>query len=217
MPGGETASPSGQRVRSLDRTRGTSRLKGRLTGQDCQVSLKRYPDTKKNSTPEFALLPFPSNAQRVGDAVDVVEPGRNQGDLQDGLILETAAGNFSWSSSDLGGVLRELHDVIDHDALLRRDGSGGVIAFQRLDQFFIKRDATQKLCVGFDSIHAPVGHRDHGGDHLVMAALSGRSGDISAPKVEKACYSACGISECEVTIREPPPSTGWTGTAYSCG
>jgi hypothetical protein len=31
---------------------------------------------------------FPPHAQRVGHAINVVEPGCNQRDLQDGLILE---------------------------------------------------------------------------------------------------------------------------------
>jgi hypothetical protein len=47
---------------------------------------------------------------------------------------------------------------------------------QGLDQFFVQRDATQKLCVGLDSIHAPVGHRDHGGDHFVVAAFERQIG-----------------------------------------
>ena len=72
---------------------------------------------------------------------------------------------------DFGRVFRELHDIIEHDAFLRRNGRGGVVAFQGRDQFFIEGDATQKLCVRLDSINAPVGHGNHGRDHLVMTPL----------------------------------------------
>ena len=77
---------------------------------------------------------------------------------------------------DLGGIFGELNDVVEHDTLLGRDRSGGVVTFQRFDQSFVQRNATQKLCVGIDSIHAPVGDRDHGGDHFVMAALERQIG-----------------------------------------
>ena len=58
----------------------------------------------------------------------------------------------------LRGVFGQLDHIIDHHAVLLTDGRGFVIAFQSFDQFFVQRDATQKLCVGFDSIHAPVGN-----------------------------------------------------------
>jgi hypothetical protein len=70
----------------------------------------------------------------------------------------------------LGGVFGELDDVIEHDAVLGGDGRGGVVALQRGDHVFVERDATQKLCVGLDSIVAAVGDRDHGGDHFVLIA-----------------------------------------------
>jgi hypothetical protein len=42
----------------------------------------------KIKCPFRGCLPFPPHAERVGYAVDVVEPGCNQRNLQDGLILE---------------------------------------------------------------------------------------------------------------------------------
>jgi hypothetical protein len=41
---------------------------------------------------------------------------------------------------------------------------------QRGDHFVIEAGATQKLCVGFDSIEASVGDGDHGSDHFVLLA-----------------------------------------------
>jgi hypothetical protein len=42
--------------------------------------------------------------------------------------------------------------------------------------FIVEAGATQKLCVGFDSIEAPVGDGDHGGDHFVLVALERKIG-----------------------------------------
>src|SRR5580693_716465 len=47
--------------------------------------------------------------------------------------------------------------------------------------------------------------------------LNGNSGDISAPNVPKAWYSASGISACEATIDELPDASGCTGSPYSLG
>src|SRR5579884_522283 len=47
---------------------------------------------------------------------------------------------------------------------------------------------------------------------------NGKSGDISAPNVANAWYSASGIRLCEATIWDAPPSgEGCTGVAYSFG
>jgi hypothetical protein len=72
--------------------------------------------------------------------------------------------------ADPGGVSGHLHDVIEHHSFLLGNRSDRVVVLQGLDQFFIKRDSTQKLCVRLDSVMAPVGHRYHRGDHLVLAA-----------------------------------------------
>jgi len=64
-----------------------------------------------------------------------------------------------------------LHHVIKHHSFLLGNRSGRVVVLQGFDQFFIKRDSTQKLCVGFYSIVAPVRHRYHRGDHFVLVPL----------------------------------------------
>ena len=58
--------------------------------------------------------------------------------------------------------------------------SGAVVwsVSQSVDKLLIERHSTQKLCVRVDSIHAPVGDGDHGGDHLVLAA--GRAGPATS-------------------------------------
>ena len=99
-----------------------------------------------------------SHSQRVRHAVDVVEPRGDQRDLENRSVVETGgAQTFVIVLPDFGRVLGDFHHVVEHDSLLRSNGSGGVVLLQRIDQFFIQRDATQKLCVGVDSINAPVG------------------------------------------------------------
>jgi hypothetical protein len=71
---------------------------------------------------------------------------------------------------DSRGVFGDPHGVVQHHAFLLSDGSCCVIFLQRFDQILIQRDPTQKLCVRFDSIDAPVRDRNHGGDHFVLAA-----------------------------------------------
>ncbi len=75
------------------------------------------------------------------------------------------------SATDLGCIFRQLHHVVQHHPLLFCDRSSGVVPLQRLDQPFVQRHPTQKLCVRLNSINAAVSHRDHGRDHLVLAAL----------------------------------------------
>ena len=77
----------------------------------------------------------------------------------------------SWNAGrDLRRIARDLLDVLEHDAVLLGDRRRAVVGLQRLDERFIQRDATQKLCVRLQSILAPVGRRDDRGDHLVLAA-----------------------------------------------
>jgi hypothetical protein len=114
---------------------------------------------------------FAAHAQRVSDSINVVEPGSDESDLQDGLIVKTGfAQTLVIGAADLGGVLRHLDDVLHHHALLRGERGLGVIGLQRPNEFFIQGDSTQKLCVRLDSINAPVGDRHHGGDNLVLTS-----------------------------------------------
>src|SRR5207247_6481950 len=63
--------------------------------------------------------------------------------------------------------------VIEHRPLLVGERGPSVILLQRFDQRVIQRYPTQKLCVGGDSVSAPVGHGNHRGDHFVLASLQG--------------------------------------------
>jgi len=114
---------------------------------------------------------FASDSQRVGNAIDVVEPGSDKRDLQNGFVIKAGSAQLVMIVSlNFGRVFCELHHEIEHDAIARFDGGCCVVALQRFDKFRIEGDATQKLCVRFNSIHTPIGDRDHGGDHLVLAA-----------------------------------------------
>ena len=91
--------------------------------------------------------------------------------MKNGLIIEAGlAQPLVMGAADFCGILAELDHVIHHHALLRGERRRRVIRLQRSYQCFIQGDATQKLCVGLDSINTPVGYRDHSGDDLVLAA-----------------------------------------------
>lgn len=112
-----------------------------------------------------------SHSERVRDAIDVVEPGRDQRDLQDALVVEPGCPQpLMITFPDLSGVLGELHDVIEHNAFLICNRRRGVIPLKRFNQLLIQGHSTQKLCVGIDSINTPIGDRNHGSDHLVLPA-----------------------------------------------
>ena len=66
------------------------------------------------------------------------------------------------------GIARELRDIIEHCFVLIRNWRGAIVLLQGLYQFFIESDATQKLCVRFDSIVTPVCDRHDSGDHLLL-------------------------------------------------
>ena len=89
-------------------------------------------------------------------------------------------------AADLCSILGKLNHVVHHHALRRGDRRLCVVRLKRFNQCFIEGDATQKLCVGLDSINTPIGH----GPMVVMIScwrrLSGSSGDMRAPKVAKA-------------------------------
>ena len=102
---------------------------------------------------------FPPHAQRICHSIDVVEPCCDERDLQDADIVESGCAQaLMIHRSDLCCVLRELDHVVEHDLIGVRGGSRAVVAFQRADQCLIERDPTQKLCVRFNSIDAPILH-----------------------------------------------------------
>jgi len=91
---------------------------------------------------------FPPHPQRVRHAIDVVEPGSDQRDLQNSLIIKSRGSQpFDIIFPNLGRVLGELDHIIEHHAILGRDWRRSVVLLQRLHQVLIQRHPTQKLCV----------------------------------------------------------------------
>ena len=79
-----------------------------------------------------------AHTQCIGDAIDVVEPRRNQSDLQDAFVVEPNGAQaivVSWRNS--GRILRHLHYVIEHHSILLGDRGSLVVLFQRPDQLGI--------------------------------------------------------------------------------
>jgi len=117
------------------------------------------PQPRATRLPLFEPSLLATYAERICHSVDVVEPSGDEGDLQDASIIETGSPQIVHIvSPDLGRIFCDLHDVIEHHAVLGGDGRFRVVLFERLDQSRIERNPAQKLCVGLDSIDAPVGH-----------------------------------------------------------
>jgi hypothetical protein len=137
-----------------------------------------------------------AHAEGVCDAIDVVEPGSDQSDLENSAIIEAdCAQSCVIRRATLRGIFGQFHDVVEHDAVLIRDRRVFVVLFQRLDHFLVERDATQKLCVRFYSIMATVGYRNHGGDHFVLIACERQIGReqnaVSAEGVKESIGKQC--------------------------
>ena len=79
-----------------------------------------------------------ADAEGIGNPVDVVEPGRDQGDLKNSLVVESnRAHPMMIFRRDARRVLGQLHDIVQHHALGFRNGSRREVALQRLDQIRI--------------------------------------------------------------------------------
>ena len=61
-------------------------------------------------------------------------------------------------AADFRCILGKLDHVVHHHAFRRGERRLRVVSLKRSNQILIQRDATQKLCVGLDSIDAPVSH-----------------------------------------------------------
>src|SRR5260370_21195447 len=103
-----------------------------------------------------SLSPYP---QRIRDAINGIEPGRDHRNLQNPAIVKSRSPQaFNISLPNLGRILAQLDHVIQHYSLLRRDGCARIVFFQCLDQLCIQRDSTQELCVRLVSILTALGH-----------------------------------------------------------
>src|SRR5919108_5844482 len=88
------------------------------------INKNATPRTQRVASERFTHPPFlvAADAQRIGNAIDVVEPGRNQRDLQDAFVVETRGAQlFVIFGTAFRGVLGQLHDVIQHDTILLTD------------------------------------------------------------------------------------------------
>jgi hypothetical protein len=92
-----------------------------------------------------SLAPDP---ERIGNSVDVVEPGSDQRDLQNAAIVETnGPQTLVIERPNPGRIFCQLDDIIDHHLLGFGDRCRLVVFLERLDECIIQRDPTQKLCV----------------------------------------------------------------------
>src|SRR5712664_2039991 len=74
-----------------------------------------------------------TDAQRIGHAIAVIEPRRDQRDLQNAAVVEANGSELRVIvGRNFGGILGQLHYVIEHRAILFADGRRPVIRLQRL-------------------------------------------------------------------------------------
>ena len=98
------------------------------------------------------------DTQSVGHAIDVVEPGCDQCDLEDRLVIKTSRPQaLVIFRCDARGVVCELQDVFKHFPVLLGNRRSFIIFLQSLCQLLIQSNAPQKLCVRFDSIMTTIG------------------------------------------------------------
>ena len=89
-----------------------------------------------------------ADPERIGNPVDVVEPGSDQRDLQNPAIVETnGPQTLVVQRRNPGRIFCELDDIIDHHLLGFGDRCRLVIFLKCLDECIIQGDPTQKLCV----------------------------------------------------------------------
>jgi len=112
-----------------------------------------------------------TNSQRVGYPIDIVKPGCNQRNLQNAPIVKARHSQpLMILPRKACGVVGELSHVVEHEPIRLRNRSRPVVLLQGPHQLFVKGNATQKLCVGLDSIMTTVGDRHHGGDHFMLSS-----------------------------------------------
>src|SRR5437870_254742 len=101
--------------------------------ESARTTSRRSPRLPVTPSPR-RLSSFSSDAECVGDAVDVVEPGGYERDLKYGPVVEArGAQPLVVGGRDARGVARQLSDVVEHDAFFVRDGRTRVVLFERPD------------------------------------------------------------------------------------
>ena len=134
-----------------------------------------FPPEELEIPPDFSSreprLFFTADTERIGDAIDVVEPRGDQRDLQDAAIVEAGVAQPNMiARAALRGILGNFDHVFQHGFILLANGCGAKIALQGLHHGIIQGNATQKLCVRLDSIMAMIGDRNHRCDHFLLIA-----------------------------------------------
>jgi hypothetical protein len=90
--------------------------------------------------------------------------------LQDGLVVKPHfAQVLVMSAANFRSVFGQLDHIFHHRSFRHSQWRLGIVGLERSNQVFVQRYATQKLCVGLDSIGAPVGYRDHRGNDFVLS------------------------------------------------
>src|SRR3954470_12008994 len=98
-----------------------------------------------------------ADSESVGDAIYIIKPRCDQGDLQNGSVIEPdVAQPLDNTGMDLRCVLCQLNHIITHRTLGFSYRSRLVIVAQCCDQIVIQGYETQKLCVRFHSVETVV-------------------------------------------------------------
>jgi len=84
------------------------------------------------ATDTGATFLFSSHSQRVCHAIDVIEPRRNERDLQDSSIVKSRGPqSLDIVFPNFRCILGQLDHVIEHHAILGRNRRRGVVLLQR--------------------------------------------------------------------------------------
>jgi hypothetical protein len=89
-----------------------------------------------------------SHAEGVGDAINIVEPRRDERDLENGTVVEAGlAQTVVVLRRHPGRVAGQQRGVVEHQAVGLVDRSRLIVPPDGFDELVGERDATQKLCV----------------------------------------------------------------------
>ena len=112
-----------------------------------------------------------SDAESVGNTIDIVEPGRDQIDLQNSRIVEPLLPQvLHVCLLHPDGMSRQQSHIIQHCTIRRVQVGSAIIYPEGGNQRIVSGDSTQKLCVRFRSIVAVVEDGNDRRDHLMLAA-----------------------------------------------
>jgi hypothetical protein len=112
-----------------------------------------------------------ADPQCVGHAVDVVEPGRDERDLQNSHVIETDGSEAcEILRSEFVGSRGQAHGEIEHGAILLGQFGLSIVPPQRGGEFVVETGPAKELDMALRSVKALILHGNQGGNHLVLAA-----------------------------------------------